>query len=200
MGMSVGGAASCASPILRGSILSSTIQPCPRYGVSRAGRSTWARRWNRGPSRPEDEPSTSFVAASRRDHVPFSSGARPAGIDVRKQGRNQGLSGSSPPPSTLSRCRKATPPCGGRWPCASLHACRRRGGAGLGGLECCIHGITAGNPAAMICSSLGAEMDISGCIGASETLCLSVISRPAKARHIRKSKQSRLNLRHFGEL
>lgn len=101
MGMSVGGAASCASPILRGSILSSTIQPCPRNGVSRAGRSTWARRWNRGPSRPEDEPSRSFVAASRRDHVPFSSGARPAGIDVRNREEIKGSRALLPhhPPS-----------------------------------------------------------------------------------------------------
>jgi hypothetical protein len=80
--------------------LHSPIRPTPKVWSLECRSVHIAKRWNRGPSRPEDEPSTSLVAASRRDLVPFSSGLRTAGIDVRIRKKSRAL-GLSPTIHTL---------------------------------------------------------------------------------------------------
>lgn len=196
MGMSVGGAASCALPIILLLGPSAHAQGMESRGHVGPRR----RRWNRGPSRPEDEPSTSFVAASRRDHVPFSSGARPAGIDVRNREEIKGSRALLPHHPHAPGAAKQPPPCGGRRamalcvpPCMSSARGCRLGRSGVLHPRASLLAIRRrfARPSAP-------KWIYRGALVPQRTPCLSVISRPAKARHIRKSKQSKVILRHFG--
>ncbi|KAK0743164.1 hypothetical protein B0T18DRAFT_177725 [Schizothecium vesticola] len=153
-----------------------------------------SKRWNRGPSRPEDEPSTSLVAASRRDPVPFSSGFRTAGIDVRirKKIRALGLSPTihtlqvpQTPPSVRRAMTLCAPPC-----MSSARGCRlRRAAHHSGVLHPRRHCLQSGAVDLLVPRRRNGYIGVHWCIKDA----MAVRHRPAgKDTTHRKSKQSRL--------